>query len=243
MENKNLELWHKVEKTNPKYTKQANVKGNKITSIAPQFQIMNATEHFGAYGSTWGFKNIELDYSLVDNLGLIVFKATFFFPNGEFPIINSISTYMDNARTKIDDNFAKKVETDALTKALSKLGFNADIFLGKFDDSRYVDEMKNEFGKEDAAAEEKRLQEIREKAALSKTLIELGNYFNSLSKEDQNVLKAYFGEVKDSIKENQRILDFIDKAENLEDLETIEGFITTEELKKHYDFKKLELVK
>ena len=141
----NLELWKKVEKTNPKYTKQANVKGNRITSIAPQFQVMNVTEQFGIYGQTWGFKNIDLDYTLAVSYGLVIFKAVFFFPNGEFPIINSISLFIDNAKTKIDDNFAKKVETDALTKAISKLGFNADIFLGKFDDTRYLQEVTNEY--------------------------------------------------------------------------------------------------
>lgn len=141
---KNLELWNKVEKTNPKYTKDANVKGNKITSIAPQFQIMNATEQFGIYGKTWGFKNMDIDYTLMEK-GLVSFKATFYFPEGEFETINSVALYRDNAMTKIDDNFAKKLETDTLTKALSKLGFNADIFLGKFDDQRYLDELKKEF--------------------------------------------------------------------------------------------------
>ena len=144
MEN-NLELWHKVEKTNPKYTKQANVGGNKITSIAPQYQIMNVTEQFGSYGKTWGFKNIDLDYTLVPEYNLIVFKAIFFYPDGEFPTINSIKMFMDNAKTKIDDNFAKKLETDTLTKAISKLGFNADIFMGKFDDTRYLAEITKEF--------------------------------------------------------------------------------------------------
>ena len=141
----NLELWHNVEKTNPKYTKQANVGGNKITSIAPQYQIMNVTEQFGSYGKTWGFKNIELDYTLVPEFNLIVFKAIFFYPDGEFPTINSIKMFMDNAKLKIDDNFAKKLETDTLTKAISKLGFNADIFMGKFDDTRYLAEITKEF--------------------------------------------------------------------------------------------------
>ena len=141
----NLNLWHKVEKTNPKYTKQANVGGNKITSIAPQYQIMNVTEQFGSYGKTWGFKNIELDYTLVPEFNLIVFKAIFFYPDGEFPTINSIKMFMDNAKLKIDDNFAKKLETDTLTKAISKLGFNADIFMGKFEDTRYLAEIKKEF--------------------------------------------------------------------------------------------------
>jgi len=166
----NLKLWNAVEKTNPAYTKKAKVGGNAITSISPQFQIMNVTEQFGSYGSTWGFKNIELDYSLVNMpfkkdktegsypnvkvigkedsfMGLVVFKAIFFYPNGEFPIINSISLFTNNDMSKIDDNFAKKIETDALTKAISKLGFNADIFMGKFDDVRYVEEMTKEFNK------------------------------------------------------------------------------------------------
>ena len=103
MEENKLELWKKVEKTNPNYTKKANVGGNKITSIAPQYQIMNATEQFGSYGKTWGFKNIDIDYSLMNisfkmnktegsypnvkivgkedsTIGLVVFKAKFFYP-------------------------------------------------------------------------------------------------------------------------------------------------------------------
>ena len=147
MEKNNLQLWNKVEKTNPKHTKQANVKGNKLTSIKPQYQIYCATKEWGSYGSTWGFKSIELCYELKE-IGLITFKAIFYYPNGEFPCINTIGLYRDNAMTKIDDEFAKKVETDALTKCLSKLGFNADIFMGRFDDLRYVSELKKEFQEE-----------------------------------------------------------------------------------------------
>jgi len=141
----NLKLWNKVEKTNPKYTKKAKISGHEITAIAPQYQIMQVTEQFGVYGQTWGFKNIKLDYSLTEKFNLVVFTGTFFFPNGEFEIINSCKLYMDRNCTMVDDNFAKKIETDALTKAISKLGFNADIFLGKFDDVRYVNEMTKEF--------------------------------------------------------------------------------------------------
>ena len=141
----NLELWNKVYKTNPDYTKKAKIGGMTITSIAPQYQIMMVTEKFGVYGQAWGFKNIQLDYSLVEKYDMVVFKGTFFFPDGEFEIINSIKLFMDRKKEMLDDNFAKKIETDALTKAISKLGFNADIFLGKFDDIRYVEELKKEF--------------------------------------------------------------------------------------------------
>jgi len=168
MENENLKLWLNVEKTDPKHTKKANVKGNKLTSIKPQYQIYNATKEWGSYGSSWGFKNIELDYSLISQefdkdktegsypnvkvvgkekstIGLVIFKAIFFYPNGEFPAINSIGIFTNNERSKIDDDFAKKVETDSLTKCLSKLGFNADVFMGRFDDLRYIEEVTKEF--------------------------------------------------------------------------------------------------
>ena len=140
----NLHLWDKVQETNPNYTKKANVKGNKITSISPQFQILMATEQFGVYGSTWGFKSMEFDYTLKD-LGMIVLNAVFFHPYGEFPIVNSVQLFRDGAMTKIDDDFAKKVETDTLTKALSKLGFSADIFMGKFDDTKYFALMESKY--------------------------------------------------------------------------------------------------
>ena len=145
--NNNLSLWNKVEKTNPKYTKKAKVGGMSITAIAPQYQIMMVTEQFGTYGKTWGFKNIQLDYSLIEKYDMVVFKGTFFFPEGQFEIINSYKLFINNAKTMLDDNFAKKIETDTLTKAISKLGFNADIFMGKFDDVRYVQEANTHFQK------------------------------------------------------------------------------------------------
>jgi hypothetical protein len=141
----NLELWAKVEKTNPEYTKKANVKGNKITAIAPQYQIKNATEQFGAYGAKWGLKDIKWNFDLVESTGLAIFECVFFFPDGEFEITNAVSLYMDGARMKPDNNFTKKCETDTLTKALSKLGFNADIFLGLFDDVEYLAAVTEEF--------------------------------------------------------------------------------------------------
>ena len=143
----NLDLWDKVEKTNPAHTKSANVRGNKITAIAPQRQVKNATEQFGVYGIGWGFKEVSFDYAMLDSTGIVVFHGEFFFPNGGFPITSSISAYKDGARTKPDADFAKKVETDALTKALSKLGFNADVFMGLFDDHKYVQMMSEEFNK------------------------------------------------------------------------------------------------
>lgn len=215
MESKNnLELWGKVEKTNPKYTKKAKVGGNNITSISPQFQVMNATEQFGVYGEKWGFKNIELDYSITNTpitlkitdwntkqvqdvstiLGLVGFKGTFFFPNGEFEITNSIKIFTDNKHSKIDDNYAKKLETDALTKALSKLGFNADIFMGKFDDVRYVEEVKKEFQKTENKINIERLETRLNACA---TIDQLATTYNAFTP----VEKTATVKLKDQLKE------------------------------------------
>jgi hypothetical protein len=41
-----------------------------------------------------------------------------------------------------DDEAFKKATTDGITKALSYLGFSADIFVGLYDDSKYVDRLR-----------------------------------------------------------------------------------------------------
>jgi hypothetical protein len=48
---------------------------------------------------------------------------------------------------RVDSDAAKKATTDALTKLLSHLGFNADVFLKKFDDNKYVEQVAEEFSK------------------------------------------------------------------------------------------------
>lgn len=249
--NKNLKLWSEVEKTNPKYTKKAKVGGNNITSISPQFQILNATEQFGSYGSTWGFRNIKLDYSITNTpislsvidwntkktekvqsvLGLVGFKATFFYPDGEFEITNSIKIFTDNKHSKIDDNYAKKLETDALTKALSKLGFNADIFLGKFDDVRYVEEMNNEF------------DEISINLKKCSNIGDLEKEFKSLSTENQKKYKEITISLKNKLlekegsskEEDERIKTFISRIASDKDL----VFAKTQEYSKKEPYKSL----
>ena len=57
--------------------------------------------------------------------------------------------YMDRAEKMVDADFAKKIETDALTKALSKIGFNADVFMGLYDDHKYVAMIQEEFKEKD----------------------------------------------------------------------------------------------
>jgi recombination DNA repair RAD52 pathway protein len=57
-----------------------------------------------------------------------------------------------SGRMEADEDAPKKAMTDALTKGLSHLGFSADVFLGLFDDNRYVQKMQKEFSQPAAQA-------------------------------------------------------------------------------------------
>jgi hypothetical protein len=151
--NENLKFWESVEKTDPKYTKQVNAGGRKLTAINAQQQIKNATEKWGMYGKTWGLKDVKLNYinNLCNNQVLAVAQAIFFYPDGCFDIGSSIlvqSWIASKSYNKVDDDFLKKLETDMTTKALSKVGFNSDVFLGRYDDNKYVQQITQEFKEE-----------------------------------------------------------------------------------------------
>ena len=145
--NDNMKLWDSVEKTNPKYTKKVNQRGG-FTAIGAQYQLRTATETFGPFGWGWGVKDERIEKW--EDVGLAVSQATLWYnidaygtddeTYGTIPIHSSIK-YQSNGR--VDDDFMKKVATDALTKGLSKLGFNADVFMGMFDDNKYVNKLTN----------------------------------------------------------------------------------------------------
>lgn len=144
--NSNLKLWESVETTLLEYTKKVEQRGG-YTAIDPAYQAKNATEVFGVFGTGWGFDSSELSTELVESTGMVIHKAVFFYildgKKGSFPIHNAVSVWGDKARTRPDEDFAKKVETNTISKALAKLGFNADVFLGQFDDHNYVQELQN----------------------------------------------------------------------------------------------------
>ena len=145
----NLSLWNKVEKTNPAHTKDAKIGQLSIKAINAQSQIKEATKQFGTYGNTWGLKNLKYSFMDIGTTKMAMLGAEFYYPSGEFEIHTTLKiAYMTqgaNGYLKIDDDFMKKMETDVTTKALSKLGFNADVFMGLYDDNRYVNQMKEEF--------------------------------------------------------------------------------------------------
>ncbi len=138
-----MALWNQVCKTNPGHTKEVHNGKFAFTAIDPTYQLEEATRRFGPYGVAWGLYDLVFNPIPVDGGTNLLLTATFRYPlDGEphqFPIAVDL-------RMRPTDDTAKKLMTMARSKALSYLGFNADVFAGKFEDDAYVRDRETEFG-------------------------------------------------------------------------------------------------
>ena len=139
----NFSIWDQVKHTNPKYTKPFSKFGGKtLTTIDPMYQIQVMTGIFGPVGKGWTY-NVNYTYTDKNVFAEVLVK---YFDKGwhEFGPVSSVQAlYKKNGG--LDDEAPKKAMTDAMTKAFSHLGMSADVFLGKFDDSKYVENLEKEF--------------------------------------------------------------------------------------------------
>lgn len=177
----NMKVWNQVEKTDPQYTKAAKVGGQNITSLSGTAMIMKATEVFGPAGIGFGWNVIEERFdqgaeiisgegdkrlSLGFELNHTV-KILFWFKlDGERGEIEQYGCtpylYKSKYGTTTDGEAPKKSLTDAIKKALSMLGFSADVFLGMFDDRSYVEQRQEEEAADQAIAQAAEAERIRE---------------------------------------------------------------------------------
>jgi len=149
-EKDNMELWNQVCTTNPADTKPFRGKGGfKGTAIAAQSQRKRATELWGSFGCKWGIRNEQFSIMKLSedpHDTIMAYSAELFYPNGAFGIHSDIDLWIYVKTGKYwqkTTDIQKKVRTDAFTKGLSELGFNADVFLGLFDENKYVQSLKN----------------------------------------------------------------------------------------------------
>ena len=123
-------LWDAVSETDPAYTRPAE---NGLTSIDAYYKIKKATSQWGPFGAAWGLRD-EV-WSTIDRTdgtaAELVLDAMFFYPMGCFKVTVGAS-YAPGR------DLHKMLRTDLLTKALSYLGFCADVFMGEFDDNKYL---------------------------------------------------------------------------------------------------------
>jgi len=145
----NTKYYDRLGKTDPSITKQVRKGGRTFSAIDAYQQILLATKEWGPMGN-WGLKNI--DTRIHEPFAFMT--ATFFYPDGEFEVFNSIDMYIRpiDKPPRVDGDWGKKLTTDSMTKAFSYLLFNADIFLGRFDDNRYVEDRKKEVANDNLEA-------------------------------------------------------------------------------------------
>lgn len=147
----NMRIWDAVSKTDPRHTKKVNQRGG-FTAISAHYQVMSATKQFGPIGVGWGYKNGDP----IIGEGVVIVPVTIWHgdrSNDFGPIFGGADLF--DSRGKVDSDAAKKAATDGLTKGLSQLGFNADVFLGRFDDNKYVEEVRQEFEQADREERER----------------------------------------------------------------------------------------
>jgi hypothetical protein len=154
MTSKNLELWSRVEKTNPAHTKTLNY-GRKITAVDAYHQIKNATEQFGPAGDGWGWEVKDTKFLPTNEVAVLI-SLWHGKSSGRVEQWGQASMYEKGKNAnKPDSDCMKKATTDGLTKCLSFLGFNADIFLGMFDDNKYVQTVTTEFANKESQGTDK----------------------------------------------------------------------------------------
>jgi hypothetical protein len=154
----NLELWQSVEMTDPKHVKPITGKSYNGSSPSPYWLVKKATETFGPCGIGWGFtvidERIEVGTEPSDRVSFARVRVWYEWKGkrGEVEHVGG-TTFSGRRKPKgdqlgalfSDEDAPKKSVTDALTKALSMIGFAGDIFSGRWDDSKYQAELREEY--------------------------------------------------------------------------------------------------
>jgi hypothetical protein len=150
----NLDLWGQFDDIDPKFTKPITGKPYKGTSPNPQYVIRCLTEMFGPVGAGFGWRVIAEDFTPLGGEVLHWCRI-------EFWHTDRTNTFEGYGQTKaayqtkssgfmVDEDAPKKSLTDAIIKCASQLGVAANIFLGRWDDQKYVAEVNAEYRAEEA---------------------------------------------------------------------------------------------
>lgn len=151
----NLKIWKSWETTNPDNTKKVTEGGYQYTAINAYSQFRKATELFGPVGTGWGWtiKSHELLYADRPANTMILLALDVWITEGgkrhAIEMMNSIKLF-NRSGDRIDDDAYKKLLTDTITKGLSYFGCSADVFLGLYDDNRYVQRAREAAAREAA---------------------------------------------------------------------------------------------
>jgi hypothetical protein len=139
MTKNNMDLWNAVSITRTTNVKKA----GRLSAIDAHSQIQAATEQFGPAGKGWGWS--VSDPIFPPDTNMLILKITLWHGTKDKTIEQFGGVSLIDHKKLPDTDAFKKAATDGLTKCLSYLGFNADVFLGKFDDNKYLQQSNEHF--------------------------------------------------------------------------------------------------
>ena len=143
-----MSIWDAVETSSSSQLTDVNI-GRRFKSIDAYSQIKEATQLFGPMGLGWGYEPIYEEHFGMLRCQLKMWaihneqRIEWYTEGGcNIEIANDDTVKSIRRAAMSNSDIFKKATTDALTKGLSMLGFNADVFMGLWDDNKYVAEVK-----------------------------------------------------------------------------------------------------
>ena len=152
-----LALWNAVQETDPNYTKKFSRGGGfRGTSTNAVYLARKATSRWGPIGIGWGVEIIDetvmdggpLSGGVLTKIHKVRVKLWYVEGDQRGEVIQfGQTTFVGENKNGIftDEEAPKKSLTDGMTKCLSLLGFSADIFMGLYDDSKYVNDLAEKY--------------------------------------------------------------------------------------------------
>lgn len=155
----NLSIWNQLGKTDPAHTKSfSRAGGFKGTATRPVYLDMKMTETFGPCGVGWGMGRPSFELVDAGSDKLVFCTVEVWYEQDSVHGVGRGSVWGVGGDKVLgsnkngpysDDEAFKKAYTDAIGNAMKYLGMSADVHMGKFEDSKYVNELKRELnGKE-----------------------------------------------------------------------------------------------
>jgi len=162
----NLDLWDRLGRTDPAHTKGFTRGGGfKGTAIKPMWSYKRMTEEFGPCGKGWGVGEPSFQVVPGPEGEVLVFCTASIWYGPEKSLVFGVGGDKAVGKNKYglqtDDEAFKKAFTDAITNALKLIGVGADVHMGMFDDSKYVNTMREEFSGGDGRARDQRSEQGR----------------------------------------------------------------------------------
>ena len=170
-----MSLWRRVCVTDPKAVKPITGKQYSGNSPKPYWIVERLTDEFGPCGIGWGFTVISERYERFgageEEESLHIALVRLWYVMGEKRgELEQVGQTRGSYRTRqgkylVDEDAPKKSVTDALVKCASYLGFAGDIFSGRWDDSKYVEEANREWREREQSADPERAKWLAEQSA------------------------------------------------------------------------------